>query len=145
MARPCQNLGTPGVNTHIAIVPGEHVALYSDQRPFALLIRWLSNAHGVRLFHVPNINHRLLYYSWGPGSLKASLYYPGIILYMRPANERRHYSVTQSHWLGAYTEWSLVITLRRQDPPPPHTLTPQQPENNESYGGSVTTTIYVTF
>ena len=31
----------------------------------------------------------------------------GLILCMRPANERQYYSVTPSHWLGAYTEWAL--------------------------------------
>ena len=31
----------------------------------------------------------------------------GIILYMRPPNERRCYIV--SHWLGVYTKWSLQM------------------------------------
>ena len=29
---------------------------------------------------------------------------PGIILYMCPANERRRYNVTSSHWLDAFTK-----------------------------------------
>ena len=34
---------------------------------------------------------------------------PSIILCMRPANERRRYNVNVvSHWLGAYTKWSLT-------------------------------------
>ena len=54
--------------------------------------------------------------------------YTGIILYMRPANERRRYIVTSyvyapsqcettlhcnvvSHWLHAYTKWSLLMCV----------------------------------
>ena len=36
-------------------------------------------------------------------------HYSGIILCMRPANQRWHYNVTFSQWPGTYTKWSLII------------------------------------
>ena len=36
------------------------------------------------------------------------LIFSRIILCIHPANERRRYIVTSSHWLGVYTKWSLV-------------------------------------
>ena len=36
---------------------------------------------------------------------------PGIILYMCPANERQCYIVMSSHWLVAYSKWSLCTCI----------------------------------
>ena len=50
---------------------------------------------------VPNLQH----------SLRNDRVPTGIILYMHPSNERRHYNVMSSHWLGAYTKWSRVAVI----------------------------------
>ena len=35
----------------------------------------------------------------------------GIVWWMCPANARESYNVTSSHWLGAFTKWSLMVSL----------------------------------
>ena len=56
-------------------------------------------------------------HEWYPWDIRFELWnlhqmelcsHAGVILCLRPANERRRYNVTSSQWLGVYKRWSLV-------------------------------------
>ena len=94
--------------------------IFAWNNPVSLFRQFTPSIGKYPLYRINGYEHRCKLWSRMEAGFHGIQLTPGLVLGLHPANERRRYFVTTSHWLGANLESAL--NLVRELPSPPHDM-----------------------